>query len=212
MFFWNSLAFAVIQRMLTIWSLVPLPFLNPAWISGISHTVEAWLGEFWALLCYHVAIYMEKAMAPHSSTLAWKLPWTEEPGSLQSMGSLRVGHDWVTSLLPSTFMHWRRKWQPTSVLAWRILGMGGAWWAAIYGVAQSQTQLTWLNSSSSYICVCVYIYTYIYIWRKWQPTTVHSPGKSHGRRSMAVYDPCGCKESDTTEWLHFTSYIYKMYV
>ena len=52
-------------------------------------------------------------MAPHSSTLAWKIPWTEEPGGLQSMGSLRVGHDWVTSLSLFTFMHWRRKWQPT---------------------------------------------------------------------------------------------------
>ena len=40
----------------------------------------------------------EKAMAPHSSTLAWKIPWTEEPGRLQSMGLLRVGHDWETSL------------------------------------------------------------------------------------------------------------------
>ena len=57
----------------------------------------------------------EKAMAPHSSTLAWKIPWTEEPGRLQSMGSLRVGHDWATSLLLFTFMHWRRKWQPTPV-------------------------------------------------------------------------------------------------
>ena len=37
----------------------------------------------------------EKAMAPHSSTLAWKIPWTEEPSRLQSMGSLRVGHDWA---------------------------------------------------------------------------------------------------------------------
>ena len=36
---------------------------------------------------------LEKAMAPHSSTLAWKIPWTEEPGRLQSMGSRRVGHD-----------------------------------------------------------------------------------------------------------------------
>ena len=68
---------------------------------------------------------MEKAMAPHSSTLAWKIPWTEEPGRLQSMGSLRVGslrvgslrvgHDLVTSLSLFTFMHWRRKWQPTPV-------------------------------------------------------------------------------------------------
>ena len=56
---------------------------------------------------------MEKAMAPHSSTLAWQIPWTEEPDRLQSMGSLRVGYDWATSLSLSTFMHWRRKWQPT---------------------------------------------------------------------------------------------------
>ena len=57
----------------------------------------------------------EKAMAPHSSTLAWKIPWMEEPGRLQSMGSLRVGHDWATSLSLFTFMNWRRKWQPTPV-------------------------------------------------------------------------------------------------
>ena len=59
---------------------------------------------------------MEKAMATHSSTLAWKIPWAEEPGRLQSMESLRVGHDWTTSLSLFTFMHWRRKWQPTPVL------------------------------------------------------------------------------------------------
>ena len=58
---------------------------------------------------------LEKAMTPHSSTLAWKIPWTREPGRLQSMGSLGVGHDWVTSLSLFTFMHWRRKWQPTPV-------------------------------------------------------------------------------------------------
>ena len=58
---------------------------------------------------------MEKAMAPHSSTLAWKTPWTEEPGRLQSMGSRRFGHGWANSLSLFTFMHWRRKWQPTPV-------------------------------------------------------------------------------------------------
>ena len=62
-----------------------------------------------------INIYSEKAMAAHSSTLAWKIPWAEEPDRLQSMGSLRVGHDWVTSLSLFTFMHWRRKWQPTPV-------------------------------------------------------------------------------------------------
>ena len=59
--------------------------------------------------------YPRDHMSPHSSTLAWKIPWAEEPGRLQSMGSLRVGHDWATSLSLFTFMHWRRKWQPTPV-------------------------------------------------------------------------------------------------
>ena len=57
-----------------------------------------------------------KAMAPHVSILAWKIPWMEEPGGLQSMGSLRVGHDWATSLSLFTFMHWRRKWKNTPLL------------------------------------------------------------------------------------------------
>ena len=67
-------------------------------------------------ICYKLYNLGEKAMATHSSTLAWKTPWTEEPGGLQSMGSLRVRHDWATSLSLFTFMHWRRKWQPTPVL------------------------------------------------------------------------------------------------
>ena len=80
-------------------------------------------------------------MAPHSSTLAWKIPWTEEPGRLQSMGSLRVGHNCVTSLSLFTFMHWRRKWQPTPVFLPGESQGRGAWWAAVYGVAQSRTRL-----------------------------------------------------------------------
>ena len=70
---------------------------------------------------------LEKEMTTHSSTLACKIPWMEEPCRLQSMGSLRVGHDWPTSLSRLTFMHWRRKWQPTPVLlprkfhGWRSL-------------------------------------------------------------------------------------------
>ena len=69
----------------------------------------------------HFAVYpklaqhSEKAMAPHSSTLAWKIPWMEEPGGLQSMESRGVGHDRATSLSLFTFMRWRRKWQPTPV-------------------------------------------------------------------------------------------------
>ena len=100
-----------------------------------------------ALFFVSLGTSMEKAMAPHSSTLAWKTPWTEEPGRLQSMGSLRVGHDWVPSLSLFTFMHWRRKWQPTPVFLPGESQGGGAWWAATYGVTQSRTQMKWLSSS-----------------------------------------------------------------
>ena len=95
-----------------------------------------------------VRTFMEKAMAPHSSTLAWKIPWTEELGRLQSMGSLRVGHGWATSLSLFTFMHWRRKWQPIPVFLPGESQGREARWAAVYGVAQSRTWLKWLSSSS----------------------------------------------------------------
>ena len=96
----------------------------------------------------YVEYIIEMAMAPNSSILAWKIPWTEEPGRLQSMGSLRVRQDWATSLSFFTFMHWRRKWQPTHFLAWRISGMeepGGChlWFT------QGRTRLKQLSSSSS---------------------------------------------------------------
>ena len=86
-------------------------------------------------------------MAPHSSTLAWKISWREEPGRVQSMESLRVRHDWATSLWLFTFMHWRRKWQPTPLLLPGESQGRGTCWAAIYGVAQSRTRLKWLSSS-----------------------------------------------------------------
>ena len=92
------------------------------------------------------------AMAPHSSTLAWKIPWMEESGGPQSMGSLKVGHDWTTSFSLFTFMHWRRKWQPTPVFL---------------------------------------------------------PGKSHGWRNLVGYNPWGHKESDMIEWL--TLSLWKLY-
>ena len=96
---------------------------------------------------------MEKAMAPHSSTLAWKIPWTEEPGGLQSMGSLGVGCNWAASLSLFTFMHWRRKWHPTPVLL---------------------------------------------------------PGKSHGWRSLEGCSPWGHWGLDMTERLHFTFHFHAL--
>ena len=121
------------------WSGVPLLLVSikacylpimPSYISLIIGNPEHsflvyWLsffffcGLFIHILCLVFAwIYgssSEKAMAPNSSTLAWKISWTEEPGRLQSLVSLKVGDDWETSFSLFTFMHWRRKWQPTPV-------------------------------------------------------------------------------------------------
>ena len=82
---------------------------------------------YWLAVFYESLNPSEKAMAPYSSTLVWKIPWAKEPSKLQSMGLLRVRYDWVTSLSLFTFMHWGRKWQPTPVFlpgesqGWRSL-------------------------------------------------------------------------------------------
>ena len=79
-------------------------------------------------------------MAPHSSTIVWKVPWTEEPGRLQSMGSLRVGQGSATSLSLFTFMHWRRKWQPTPVfLPGESQGQGSLMACRLWGRTESDT-------------------------------------------------------------------------
>ena len=88
----------------------------------------------------------EKVMAPHSSTLAWKISWAEEPGRLQSMGSRRVGHDWATSLSLSCIGEGNGN--PLQCSCLENPRDRGAWWAAVYGVAQSQTWLKRLSSSS----------------------------------------------------------------
>ena len=100
-----------------------------------------------------------KAMAPHSSTPAWKIPWMEEPGRLQSIGSLKFGHDWATSL--SRIGEGNGKPLQCSCLENR--SEGGAWWAAVYGVTQSRTRLKWLSSSSCFILNSLYIR--IYFWK-----------------------------------------------
>ena len=93
-------------------------------------------------------------MAPHTSTVAWKIPWMEEPGRLQSMGSLTVGHDWATSLSLSIFMHWRRKWQPTPVfLPGESHGRRSLVGCSPWG-PQSRTWLKRLSSSSLFRQAC----------------------------------------------------------
>ena len=96
-------------------------------------------------------MFAEKAMAPHSSTLVWKILWVEDPGRLQSMGLLRVGHDWATSLSLSCIGEGNGN--PLQCSCLENPRDGGIWWAAVYGVTQSRTRLKWLSSSSSKECL-----------------------------------------------------------
>ena len=122
---------------------------DPFWVNFL---YLVWGRGTTSFFCLWISSFQEKAMSAHSSTLVWRIPWTEEPGRLWSMGLLRVGHDWATSLSLFSVMHWRRKWQPTPVfLPGENPRDGEAWWAAVYGVAQSWTRLKWLSSSSSSI-------------------------------------------------------------
>ena len=87
---------------------------------------------------------MEKEMATHSSTLAWKIPWTEEPGRLQSMGFHRVGHDQATSLHSLHSLHTLLLEKEMATHSCSCLENPmdrGAWQAMVHGVAESQTPL-----------------------------------------------------------------------
>ena len=133
MFFWNSLAFPMIQWMLAIWSLVPLPFLNPAWTSGSSQLTYCW-SLAWRILSITLLTWaslvaklvknppamqetwvwsldwedpLENGKATHFSILAWRIPWT-----VQAMESQRVGHDWATFAFSFLLFLWsNRHWQ-----------------------------------------------------------------------------------------------------
>ena len=85
-------------------------------------------------------------MAPHSSTLAWKIPWMEEPAGLQSIGSWRVRHDWAPSLSLLLSCIEEGNGNPLQCSCLENPRDGGAWWAAVYGVAQGRT---WLKRRSS---------------------------------------------------------------
>ena len=140
-------------------------------------------------------INLEKAMAPHSSTLAWKIPWMEEPGGLQSMGSIRVGHDWMTSLSLFTCIHWRRKWQPTPVfLPGEFQGRGSLVGCRLMG--SHRVGHNW-SDLAAYINLEKEMATHssILAWRI--PWTEELGGLQF----------TGRKKSDTTERLHFHLYI-----
>ena len=100
-------------------------------------------------------------MARHSSTLAWRIPWMDEPGGLQSMGSLRVGHDWATSLSLSCIGEGNGN--PLQCSCLENPRDGGAWWAAIYGVAQSWTRLKRLSLVQQHWWWFCYIFLMLYL-------------------------------------------------
>ena len=117
---------------------------------------------------------------------AW---WTPK-----SMGSLRVGQDSATSLSLFTFLHWRRKWQPTPVfLPGESQERGSFVGCRLWGRTESDTtEATWQQQQQL-----------LFQRRQWHPTLVFLPGKSHGRRSLVGRSPWGRKESDMTERLPF---------
>ena len=93
-------------------------------------------------------------MAPNSSTLAWKIPWVEEPGRLQSTGSQRVRHDWATSLSLSCIGEGNGN--PLQCSCLENPRDGGAWWAAVYGVAQIGRDWSNLAAAAAESQLCIY--------------------------------------------------------
>ena len=156
---------------------------------------------------------MEKAMAPHSSTLAWKIPWREERGRLQSMGLLGVGHD--SNFTFSFHFHALEKEMATdsSVLAWRISGTGES--GGLPSLGSHRVGHDWRDLAAAAACLLCGRPGFdpwvgkIPWRRKWQPTPVFLPGESHGWRSLLGYSPWGRKVLDTTEQLHFTYAVIK---
>ena len=136
----------------------------------------------------------EKAMAPHSSTLAWKIPGTREPGGLPSKRSHRVGHNWsnlataaALCILVNTYIDSGSCQDSKVSLIITLFPDGSEGKASCLQCGRPGFD-PWVGKI---------------LWRrKWQPTPVLLPGKSHGQRSMVGYSPRGCKESDTTERLH----------
>ena len=114
--------------------------VDKSWTGPSNFTFTHWRRK-WQLQCWF--------LATHSSTLAWKIPWTEEPGRLQSLGLRGVKHYWATSLSLFTFMHGEGGGNPLQCSCLQNPRDWGAWWAAVSGVAQSRTRLKQFSSSSS---------------------------------------------------------------
>ena len=100
-----------------------------------------WLTQMsFTFLCFYrmLATFLEKAMAPHSSTVAWKIPWMEEPGGQQSVHGVTKSQTRLSDFTFTFHFHALEKEMATHSSLENPRD-GGAWWAAMYGVAQSQT-------------------------------------------------------------------------
>ena len=113
------------------------------------------------------------------------------------MGSLRVGHDWVTSLSLFTFMHWRRKWQPTPVFLPGESQGREAWWAAVYGVSQSRTQLKRHSRSQVLVIQFLVLCTCLLRWFQWFP---RCPGNMHDTWALCFAQNAAANQED---WVNF---------
>ena len=170
-------------------------------------------------ICIYLWCTLEKAMAPHSSTLAWKIPWMEESDRLQSMGLLRVGHDWATSLSLFHFPALEKEMATHSSVfpgeSQRRGSLVGSWWA-LDGVAQSRTRLKQLSSSSSMmylqklpcgllrcVCVCVLRFSLVQFSRSVISDSLGPHESQHARPPCPSPTPGVHSDScPSSQWCH----------
>ena len=158
---------------------------------------------------------LEKEMATHSSILAWRIPWTEEPGEFQSMGLQRVRHNWSdlahahsnhinqsNPFLGLSFIRAGPKAGCSDVLspdlgaAHSSLPSPSSWWSWCLLYTGCTDKMIMMSRSFEDVSCGTQR-------RQWHTTPVFLPGKSHGQRSLVGCSSWGLEESDTTEWLHF---------
>ena len=130
-----------------------------SFVIGFFHFACRSMYHYFVPFYHQIVFHLEKAMAPDSSTLAWRIPWTEEPGRLQSMGSLESDTTEQLHFHFSLTCIGEGNGNPLQCSCLENPRAGGAWWAAIYGVAQSRTRLKRLSSSSSSIPLYGFYFT-----------------------------------------------------
>ena len=148
----------------------------------------------------------EKAMASHSSTLAWRIPWMGEPGGLQSMGSLRDTTERLHFHFSLSCIG-EGNGNPLQCSCLENPRGRGAWWADIYGVAQSRTRLKWLSSSSSMI-TCIHYYRYHREWFHCPKNPLCPPIHPSLTQSLATPDLFYCLHSFDFSKCHIIGVIH----